>query len=38
VPLAQTLPQLPQLLLSVLRLTHVPVQLVWPLPQVQTPL
>jgi hypothetical protein len=38
VPLAQTLPQVPQLLLSVVRFTHVPAQLVWPVPHVQTPL
>jgi hypothetical protein len=38
VPLAQTLPHAPQLLLSVLKSTHAPLQFVWPVPQVQTPL
>src|SRR5258706_292261 len=44
VPCGQTLPQEPQLLLSICRFTHMPLQQVWPvgqsplLPHVQAPL
>jgi hypothetical protein len=37
-PPVQAVLQDPQWLLSVLRLTQAPLQLVWPLPHVQTPL